>query len=241
MNAHEVVIHHVERDRVCVVLDLLREGIRQAGEAAHVHAHREIVPLHIRRADVVEIGLAFDRGLLDASAIGGAVAPLRALRSSAVDLHELRIVDVGPERALDGFKVRLVPVAGELDAVRKTRRDVVHEPLRALTITAADEVGDDELRVRIDRGPSPSVSRAIRGRLGVRNVLLLGVGEAPNLVDLDALRRHAPDVGVVIGHARLASIDQEFDDGVLAGAGQSRHGADRLPFTEKVENARTFM
>ncbi len=38
VNADEVVIHHVQRDRIDVVLDLLGEGVGQAGKAAHVQA-----------------------------------------------------------------------------------------------------------------------------------------------------------------------------------------------------------
>ena len=46
MNANEVVVHEVERDSCNVVLDLLREAIGEAREAAHVHPHREILALH---------------------------------------------------------------------------------------------------------------------------------------------------------------------------------------------------
>ena len=41
MDADEVVIHHVQRNRVGVVLDLLREGVGKAGKAAHVHIFAE--------------------------------------------------------------------------------------------------------------------------------------------------------------------------------------------------------
>lgn len=80
MDADKVVIHHVESDRVGVVLDLLRECVRQPCEPAHVHPQREVRPLHVGRADVLRIGRAFDLGLLDAGAFGGAVSALKSVR-----------------------------------------------------------------------------------------------------------------------------------------------------------------
>jgi hypothetical protein len=43
----EIVIHHVERDRISVVFDLLGESVGQPSEAAHVHPHREILALYV--------------------------------------------------------------------------------------------------------------------------------------------------------------------------------------------------
>jgi hypothetical protein len=67
---------------VSVVLEFLGERIRQAREAAIVHPHGEVRTLDIRGRDVRHIGLAFDLRLLDACAIGGAIAALEALRLS---------------------------------------------------------------------------------------------------------------------------------------------------------------
>ncbi len=36
MPSAEVVVHEVQRDGVCMVLDLLAEGIRQSGEPPHL-------------------------------------------------------------------------------------------------------------------------------------------------------------------------------------------------------------
>ena len=45
MRTKLIVIHHVQRDGVRVVLDLLRECVCQPSEAAHVHSHCEIAAL----------------------------------------------------------------------------------------------------------------------------------------------------------------------------------------------------
>ena len=52
----EVVVHMKQSYHRDVVVELLTEGIRQSGEAPHVHPHVEILPLHIRRADMRVIG-----------------------------------------------------------------------------------------------------------------------------------------------------------------------------------------
>lgn len=63
VDTHPVVEHEVERDRVDVALQLLGKAVGEAGEPAHVHAHREVLALHIARADVLFVGLALDRRL----------------------------------------------------------------------------------------------------------------------------------------------------------------------------------
>ena len=44
-----------------VHLDFLAEGVGQPREPAHAHPHREVVPLDVRRADVLRVGLSGDR------------------------------------------------------------------------------------------------------------------------------------------------------------------------------------
>ena len=57
MDAHEIVVHEVNRDGMGVILGFFREGIRQPREAPHSHPHVEILPLGIRRRDVLRIGI----------------------------------------------------------------------------------------------------------------------------------------------------------------------------------------
>lgn len=56
MNLSEVVMHKVQRHGCSVHFGLLAEGVRQPCESAHVHPHREILPLDIRRVDVARVG-----------------------------------------------------------------------------------------------------------------------------------------------------------------------------------------
>jgi hypothetical protein len=75
-----------------------------------------------------------------------------------------------------------------LDAVGEAHRNVIHEPCGAIAIAPADEMGNDQLRLRFDRGPGPSVARAIGSGFRSLDVLRLRVGEGPDFIDLDALR-----------------------------------------------------
>lgn len=59
-----------------VVLDLLLERICELGEPTHVHPHSQVIPLDIRRADVLRIGPALATERFRADKLGPAVTPL---------------------------------------------------------------------------------------------------------------------------------------------------------------------
>lgn len=134
-----------------------------------------------------------------------------------------------------------MPVRRELDARSEPGLEIIDKPASALAVPAADEVGQDELRIRVNRGPRPRVARAIRCCLRLRYVLLLGVGERPNLIDLHPPRLDVADVLVVVGGAHLARVHQQLCDRVLAGARYPRDRADRHALTEKLEDARAVV
>lgn len=69
MLAAEVIVHEVKLQRVQVLLILFRVCVRQAGEAAHSHPHREVLALDVGRGSFAQIGLAALRFLLDANAL----------------------------------------------------------------------------------------------------------------------------------------------------------------------------
>ena len=104
MWAGEVVAHEMQRDGVHVVLKLLGEPIREAGEAAHGHSHREVLPLHVARADVGGVRCPDNHALFRADAHRWTIAPLRFLCVwTTVDFDEHGIVDLTAERALYGL------------------------------------------------------------------------------------------------------------------------------------------
>src|SRR5437763_6673574 len=58
VNPSEVVMHEMHRAGEPVIVEFLAESIRQAGESSHLHPHREIVALRVRRANLRDIGQA---------------------------------------------------------------------------------------------------------------------------------------------------------------------------------------
>jgi hypothetical protein len=76
VNATEVVVEVVERDRKSVVLKLLREGVCEARKAADAHSHGEILALDKACIDVARVRVSFDATLYGARANGRAVKSL---------------------------------------------------------------------------------------------------------------------------------------------------------------------
>src|SRR5438094_7838835 len=60
MNPAEIVVSKIQRQSRFEVLPLFRESTGKSGKPSHAHTHREILPLDIGRADLVEPGLALD-------------------------------------------------------------------------------------------------------------------------------------------------------------------------------------
>src|SRR5690349_9880616 len=58
MNTDEIIMHEVDRDRMRMVLDLLRECVGQPREATNGHPHRQVLALNVGRADMARIGVA---------------------------------------------------------------------------------------------------------------------------------------------------------------------------------------
>src|SRR5260370_34413904 len=76
MNPRKVVVHVKQGDHRNVVLDLLTEGIRQPGEAAHVHSHVEVLSLNVAGRNVCLIGRSNNLDALGALTLRRAVALL---------------------------------------------------------------------------------------------------------------------------------------------------------------------
>lgn len=219
MDAAEIVVHEIERQRENVVVELLAESVGEPGEAPHRHTHREVVPLDVRGRNMLAVGNAGDAAFAGADARRGAVAARNA-NLGAVQLHKLRVIDAAGESVVNCLYIRLVAVCSKLDAIGEPVGEVVHELRRVTGITPANEVGDDQLAIGVDGGPSPYVASFLRRRLRPRDVLCLGVAERPDFIALDALRRDVADQLIVKLDASLASVREQLRDGV------DRHVAD---------------
>ena len=74
------------------------------------------------------------------------------------------------------------------------------------------------------------------GGLGVFYVVVFGVNEIPDFIDLNALAGQVPQHAILVLGAGVTGIDHKLGDGVLAGSGQPGHGADRLTLTKEVKD-----
>ena len=125
-------------------------------------------------------------------------------------------------------------VRGQLDSIRQPTGYILKEVRRTPRVPPAYGPTDDQLRIRVNRGEGPSVP-SVTGAVphGRRHVLLLGVAKAPNLIDLDALRRYVANGHVKILLASLTDAHQQPKDSALRHASQPNGRANRAPFDQR--------
>jgi hypothetical protein len=74
VHPHKIVIREVERNRSAEILKLLAESVREAGQPAHVHSHRQILALHVGSGNQIFGGIAAHDEPINLYQLGGAVA-----------------------------------------------------------------------------------------------------------------------------------------------------------------------
>lgn len=188
---HEIVVHEVQADRVAEVFQLLAEPVRQASEAAHLHPHRQILPFDVARRNLRFVRLSADDVLRGPAAFAGTVARLwcRVVALLAVVLHEHRVVHLATEASFHRFQLHPVAVCRDLDAVRQSAREVIHEGRCIARRPVAVQPMRAKFCVGVNRYEGPNVADAEDAFHADGNVLLLGITESPNLVDLQPLAR----------------------------------------------------
>jgi hypothetical protein len=93
--------------------------LRRIGEprkAAHVHPHREVLTLEVRRADVARVRVALRDLAVHAGVPRWAVSRF-ILGVFSVELLEHRVIDIGAKRVINGVQIRLVGVRRQPYAV----------------------------------------------------------------------------------------------------------------------------
>src|ERR1035438_7786805 len=118
MNPAEVVVHVKQSDHRDVVLDLLREGVRQPRKAPHVHPHVEILSLNVAGADMLGIGSPDDSISSGAKTLRRAVA-LLSFGIVAEYFDQLRVIYARSEGVRYGRQIHLVSVRSQLDSIRQ--------------------------------------------------------------------------------------------------------------------------
>ena len=100
----------MERQSGAQVVPLPAEGVRQAGEAPHLHADVQVRPLDVGRANPLLFRGSGDDQFLGAYYRGGRVAALGIDRLRPEDLDDLAVVDSPPEVLLDGGGISIVVI-----------------------------------------------------------------------------------------------------------------------------------
>lgn len=232
MNTDEVVVHVEQGHGMRVIFHFLTKGVRESGKPANVHSHGEILSLDVAGGDMLRVRVARHRQLQAIQADSRAVARL-SVTSRAINLHEHRVVNVPAEGILYSRQVHLVAVRRQLNAVRHALGDILQEVRRAARVTKADQPAQDQLALRFNRNERPDIAREPTSRHLRRDMLLFRAHEGPDFINLDTLRSHVADRGVLVFGAGAADRFEQAEDGALCHSRQSRRGAHRATLDQR--------
>lgn len=176
-----------------------------------------------------------DAHLLD-SITGSGTVPNLGIWCAAIELDEHRIVNIAAKGIGNGFQVCLVAIGGELNAMGQPAGNVLHKLMGIASVTATNQVGQNQLGIGIDGGPSPDITNAFRALHIFGDVLLFSVNEGPDLIALDsvALQVHQ-GLALVVSTSR-AKVNQEFGHSVDAHIRNARDGAQAAPLNQKTDD-----
>lgn len=229
-------MNEVKRARQPMVLQLLAEGVCKPREAAHLHAHREVLSLGVARRNVALFGIAGDDLLDRADDFAWAVASLCG--RVAVDFDHRCVVDRFPRPSgFYGDQISPVPVCGQLDAVGESLGQIKEEAVAGLSVTIADTPSWDELSLRVDSNPRPRIAGMLQDRALL--VLLLAADEAPNFVALDTLTLQVAEDAIREPLARLANLHSKACNGLLGNASDADGGTLGAAFHQARNHSRS--
>lgn len=237
MDLAEVVIGKVQRDRVFVHFDFLAEAICQAGEPAHVHTHREVLTLNVRRRDVLANRIPGDDCSRGADHCGRRVSPSGT--GSRERLRDDAVVNIDAERLIDRSQVGHVAVRRKLRRVDQPAGDILHQRRRGLLASVADDPRDHQLGHRVDSRPRPNVAPTF-GLFLRAGVLFLRTDKRPDFIALDADRLQFANVDIVELLAGGAQIAQQFFDRHPRDTGDPSRGPEAVAFNENRYDPRPF-
>jgi len=230
MHSTKIIVNGIEGNRMAQVVDFLGKSVCQAGEAAHLHSHREILPFRIAGRNMSWVRPSGDRGRHSSNESRRTVTNF-FLRGS-VNLDQRGVVNIATKRAFDGFQVDSQAIGRHLNAIRKATRQVQHEMMRTPRVAGADKIGDQQLRVGIYGGPRPSVTVTKLAAQMLRHVPLLRVAELPDFIALDAARSYVAHCAVMEIGTRLADIFQKRENRSFRDSGHATRSANGIAFHE---------
>jgi hypothetical protein len=165
------------------------------------------------------IGVALNHGQLATDYIARTVAMGDFLFwRFPVHLNQCCVVDVATERFLYRIQVAGETIAGKLHTVSQTTGQIAYESVGPFCVPQSHKPLRDKFRVRVNSYPRPNVPVSENAPSVFGDILLLGVAETPNLIDLEPLTREVHHDLVVIPFTGLADVHQQLDHRVLGNA-----------------------
>ena len=232
MNAAEIAMHMEQRQHSDVIFELLAKGVRQPGEASHVHPHIEILSLNVGRADMLLAGRTDNSLSLGAKTLRRAVTGC-SLGIVAIYLDQLSVIDIIREGIRDGGQIHLMAVRGQLDPIRQPGCNVSKELRRTPGVPPSCQPRQDKVALRFNRREGPNVATDPGFQLGFRDVLLLAPDKRPDLINLDPLGCNVANHAVMVFGASGPNGHQEPKHSALRYAGKANSGANRTAFDQR--------
>jgi hypothetical protein len=124
-----------------------------------------------------------------------------------------------------------VAIRSDLHSVTDSLRAIFHEVFGPTAITSANQIGDNQLRVRVDSDPRPNVTPSLLLFLRA-DILRLCSNKTPNFIALQAAHAQIANSAVVIVSARATEIGKKFEHGNRGTIGHSGGSSDSVPFNE---------
>jgi hypothetical protein len=155
----------------------------------------------------------------------------------AVQLNQLREVHVQPERFFHSLPVELETIGGQLNLVGQPSMQIGNELARAAHRAFADEVGRNQLGIRVHCNENPLVADLRRSILAAYLALLL-LNEGPDFIALYIAAVEAAHSRIQKLLASLANGFEKPKDGVSIQASQPFRGANRTAFKKALNRTR---
>ena len=241
VNPAKVVIHEMDGRSVFMVFQFLAKAIGQAGESAVAHVQREVLAFNVARGNVQSFGLAGDVDFARSNANGRRIASFPHCRLVPIEFNQLREVDLGTESAFNGGDVGFVTVAGELNPLGEPFRKVVDELVSVARSAFANVEAGNQFCLGINGNPSPRVAHFFAAFEMFGDVLLFGVSETPNFINLKQFAVQIAHGFVHVIGAGRASGDKHPFNGFLGCSGQPAGATHGATLDQTVEDLRAFV
>ena len=116
MDSHKIIVKEVKRDGCPEIFELLRKGICQSGKSTHLHTHGQVLTLNMARRYTLLDRITYQGLGKDADYTRRRVAMSALLLSFCVCLMDLSVVYVFAKDHINGIKVGLKSITGQLEA-----------------------------------------------------------------------------------------------------------------------------